>query len=191
MRRFRRRIGVPGLIVVTTLCVGRGLADDKPPTSPPPATKDVKKYVQVGNLAGKLKKVTLNTSEGELEYHSGVGRYAKTEKMDLTFADEVKVWFVGKPPQRIDENGDPKKYTPAELDKMKSHFGATKGWYAGELADIHSGQTVQVALSKPKDAMRKPAVKDKNAPAEKEFVYVTQIVVTADEKPAQAEKKKP
>ena len=103
----------------------------------------------------------------------------------------MKVWHV-KPPEKIDENGDPKKMTPAELDKIKSHSGPTKGLYAGELADLHAGQTVQVVLSKLKDATKKATSRDKNAPAEKEFFYVTQIVVAGDEKPpTQPEKKKP
>jgi hypothetical protein len=187
MSRFHRHTGPTGLALLASLLLGHALADDKPPGSPPSAAK---KYVQVGTMAGKLTKVTTESSEAVLEYRT-VGRYAKTEKMDLTFADEVKVWFV-KPPERIDENGDVKKLSSAEIDKIKSRSGPTKGLYAGEMADVHSGQTVQVVLSKPKDAVRKPVTRDKNAPAEKEFVYVTQIVVTADEKPpAAAEKKKP
>ena len=57
------------------------------------------------------------------------------------------------------------------------------------MSDLHSGQMVQVVLGKPKDAVKKPAARDKTAPAEKEFVYVTQIVVTADEKPPTKPKK--
>jgi hypothetical protein len=162
-------------------------ADDK---SPAPANKDAKKYVQVGGpVFGKLEKLKPGESEAVLEYQAGIGKYAKKEKMDLTFADEVKVWFKT-PPERLDENGNPKKLTPAELDKLKSHYGATKGLYAGEMSDLHSGQTVQVVFGKPRDAVKKPVVRDKNAPAEKEFVYVTQIVVTADEKPPTKQEKK-
>jgi hypothetical protein len=159
------------------------MADDKPasPTTPP-ANKDVKKYVTVNTLTGKLDKVNSATSEGVLEYQSGLGRYAKTEKMDVTFADEVKVWFVT-PPTKVDENGDSRKMTPAELDKAKSRSGPTKGLYAAAMANLHSGQQVQLVLGKLKDGPKKPAPKDKTAPPEKEFLYVTQIVVTADDKP--------
>jgi hypothetical protein len=163
------------------------LADDKP-ASPvtPPASKDVKKYVEVNRLAGKLDNVTIAQSEAELEYRSGLGKYAKNEKMTLTFADEVKVWFVT-PPEKVDEDGNGRKMTPAELDKIKSRSGPTRGWYAAELANLHAGQQVQVVLSKPKDAPKKPAPKEKGAAPEKEFIYVTQIVVTMDSK---SEKKK-
>jgi hypothetical protein len=162
-------------------------ADDKP-ASPvtPPANKEVKKYVEINRLPGKLDKVDIASSEGVLEYRSGLGKYAKNEKMDLTFADEVKVWFVT-PPEKVDEDGNARKMTPAELDKIKSRSGPTKGWYAGEMANLHAGQQVQVVLSKPKDAPKKPAPKEKGAAPEKEFIYVTQIVVTMDSKP---EKKK-
>jgi hypothetical protein len=158
-------------------------ADDKPTSPPPPSTnKDVKKYTEVGKMNGKLDKVTTASSEGVLEYHSGLGRYAKTEKMDLTFADEVKVWFVT-PPEKVDEDGNSRKMTPAELDKIKSKFGPTKGLYAGEMANLHAGQEVQIILGKLKDGPKKPPPKDKNAAPEKEFEYVTQIVILKDDKP--------
>ena len=158
------------------------LADDKPasPTTPP-ANKDVKKYVTVNSVAGKLVKVDSGSSEVELEYHSGFGRYAKTEKTKITLADEIKVWFVT-PPMKVDENGDSKKMTPAELDKIKSRSGPTKGLYAGDAANLHAGQEVRVVIGKLKDAPKKPASKDKDATAEKDFLFITQIVVTADDK---------
>jgi hypothetical protein len=159
------------------------LADDKPasPTTPP-ANKDAKKYTLVSNMVGKLDKVNAASSEAVLEYRAGIGKYAKNEKMDLTFADEMKVWFVA-PPMKIDENGDSRKMTPAELDKIKSRSGPTKGWYAGEVAGLHSGQQVQLVLGRLKDGPKKPPAKEKGAAAEKEFLYVTQIVVTGDDKP--------
>jgi hypothetical protein len=73
--------------------------------------------------------------------------------------------------------------TPAELDKIKSHSGPTKGLYAGEMSDLHGGQQVTVVFSKLKDAIKKPAPKDKNAAPEPDFKYVTQVIVTLDEKP--------
>ena len=166
-------------------------ADDKPAgSSPPPAnnSRDVKKYVVVAQLPGKLEKVTPASSEGVLEYRSGFGRYAKTEKMDLTFADEVKVWFVN-PPEKVDEEGNTHKMTAAELDKIKSKSGPTRGLYAGEMANLHAGQQVEVILGRLKDAPKKPASKEKGAAAEKEFIYVTQIVVRVDDKPPTKPKK--
>jgi hypothetical protein len=151
---------------------------EEPSTSPP----DAKKYVDAGSLAGKLAGINTTTSEAVLEYRSGSGRYAKNERKELTLADEVKVWFRT-PPQRLDDDGNLKKFTPAELDKLKSKYGPTKGLYAGELSDLRRGQMVTVALGKPKDAVKKPAPKEKGAAPEKEFLYVTTVLVTVDEKP--------
>jgi hypothetical protein len=177
------------LSLIALLLALPAAADDKPAAEKPSTTtpankdaKDTKKYVPAGTLVGKLEGFTPATSEGSLEYRAGLGRYAKMEKMDLTFADEVKVWHKN-PPEKIDENGNPKKLTPAELDKLKSHDRLTKGLYAGEMSDVHAGQQVQVVLGRLKDAPKKPAPKDKSAAPEKDFVYVTQIVILADEKP--------
>ena len=150
-------------------------AEDKP--APPP----VKKYVDAGSLQGKLERVNTTTSEMVISYR-GVGQNARTEHQELTLADDVKVWFKT-PPERVDESGNPKKLTPAELDKIKSKYGPTRGLYAGELSDLHNGQQVVVALGKPKDAVKKPAPKQKGVAPEKEFIYVTAVVVTVDAKP--------
>ena len=56
--------------------------------------------------SGKLDKVKPATSEAELEYRAGIGKYAKNEQMDLTFADEVKVWFDSR------RNGSTRTATP-------------------------------------------------------------------------------
>jgi hypothetical protein len=156
------------------------LADDKPstPSSPAPAKPEAKKYVEIGKMVGKLDKVTTASSEITLEIP---GRY-RSDKKDLTLADDVKVWFRT-PPEKIDENGNSRKMTPSELDKAKSRSGATKGLYAGDMTNLRSGQQVQLVLGKPKDAVKKPAPKDKNAAPEPDFQYVTQIVVLSDEKP--------
>jgi hypothetical protein len=150
-------------------------ADDKTPTQPKP---DAKKYVEIGNVAGKLNKVTTASSEITIE----IPMRGRSERKDYTLADDVKVWFRT-PPEKIDENGNSRKMTPAELDKAKSRSGPTKGLYAGELTNLRGGQQVQIVLGKPKDAVKKPAPKDKNAAPEPDFQYVTQIVVLSDDKP--------
>jgi hypothetical protein len=172
-----------GLVALCLVLTVR--ADDKPadPKAPPATnSKEAKKYVEIRSLPGKLAKVTSDSSEAVLEYATGFGRYAKNEKMDLTFADEVKVWFKD-PPEKVDEDGNSRKMTPAELDKIKSKSGPTKGLYAGEIANLHAGQQVQVILGKLKDGPKKPAPKDKTAAPEKDFEYVTQIVILKDDKP--------
>jgi hypothetical protein len=177
-----------GLCLAGLLALGAAAtADDTPAT--PPATKDVKKYADAGTFAGKLAKVNTTTSEIWLEYRTGAGRNVKTEGKDFTLADEPKVWFRT-PPQRLDDDGNPKKLTPAELKKMMSKSGPTRGWYAGELADLHPGQMVTLVLGKPKDAAKKPAPKEKGVAPEKEFVYVTAVLVTADVSPPKPDTKK-
>jgi hypothetical protein len=185
---MRFRACIVGLLALA----GPVLADDKPSSLlDPPANKDVKKYVDVGQMQGKLEKVNTAASELVIAYPVTVSKYStRTEKKELALADEAKVWFVN-PPERIDENGDAKKLSREELDKIKSKSGPTKGLYAGEIADLHSGQQVKVVLSKPKDAVKKPAPKEKGAAPEKDFVYVTMVVVTVDAKaPAKPDKKK-
>ena len=107
-----------------------GRADDKSPM--PPA----KKYVDAGGMQGKLEKINPAASELTIAFQIPQGRYSRTERKELALADDMKVWFV-RPPERTDEDGTAKKLTPAELDKIKSKYGPTKGLYAGELADLH------------------------------------------------------
>jgi len=166
-----------GLLALAAL---PALADDKSPSQPKADAKH--KYVEFSRVVGKLDKVNAGTQELTLEYMVGLGRYAKKEKQELTLADEVKVWSV-KPPDKVEEGGERKKMTPQELDKIKSRSGDTRGWYAVDAAYLRPGQTVQVTLGKPKEAGPKPKA------GEKEFVYVTRVVIT-DEPPAKPEKKK-
>ncbi len=158
------------------------LADDKP------ADKDARKYDVVNRVIGKIGGVNPATSEMTFEYQAGLGRYAKMRKDDLTLANEVKVWYKN-PPEKPDEDGKLKKLPPAELDKLKSKYGPTRGLYAGEVADLRPGQQVEVTIGRPKDAAKKPAPRDKSAAAEKEFLYVTQVVILVDA-PPKPEKKK-
>jgi hypothetical protein len=173
-----------GICLAGVLALGPAAVGDE---SQPP-NKDAKKYVDAGTLNGKLTKVDTTTSEIIIEYRTGAGRYVKTEAKELTLADEPKVWFKT-PPLRLDDDGNLKKWKPAELDKIKGKSNQTRGLYAGELSDLRSGQMISVALGKPRDAVKKPAPKDKSAVAEKEFVYVTTVVVMVDEKPKPEKKK--
>jgi len=177
-----------GFCLAGLLALGSAVCGDEPSTSPPPANKDAKKYADAGSLNGKLTKVNTTTSEIIIEYRTGAGRYVKTEAKELTLAEEPKVWFKA-PPFRLDDDGNLKKWTPAELDKIKGKSSQTRGLYAGELSDLRSGQMVSVALGKPKDAVKKPAPKEKGVAPDKEFVYVTTVIVTVDEKPKPDKKK--
>jgi hypothetical protein len=184
--RFAIRWAIPAFFIFAAVT---DAADDKSAT--PPANKDAKKYTVVDQRDGKLVKVNSTSQEAVVEVRMGLGKYARTERMELTFADDVKVWHT-KPPEKIDENGNSKKLSPSDLEKIKGHTKETRGLYQGELADLHEGQVVRIVLGKPKDAPKKPATREKGAAAEKEFVYVTQVVITAEEKaPTKSDKKKP
>jgi hypothetical protein len=177
---MRFRIRLVTLLVLTAATAA--IADDKPA-----AKKDdkpaAKKYADVSQMTGKLDKFEAGKSELTIEYQSGIGRYARKERTDYTLADEVKVWFKT-PPEKIDADGNTKKMTPAELDKIKSKSGPTKGLYAGETSGLHAGQQVQIVISRLKDAPKPKA-------GEKEFLYVTQVMVLADDHPpGKTEKKK-
>lgn len=172
--RFAVRTAVMFGLVLTL----RAAADDKPA---PPANKNAKKYVDVGSLQGKVEKVNPTTSDLEISYR-GIGRNARTERMELTLADDVKVWFAN-PPEKYDDDGKSKKLSKEELDKIKSKYGPTKGLFAGELTDLRPNQMVKVTIGKPKESARRPAPKEKGAAAEKEFQYVTAVVVLVDAKP--------
>ena len=179
------RFGIRWAGLLCLLLALTAAADDKPAS---PSNKDAKKYVDVGALQGKLEKVNPTTSEMTISIR-GIGRNARTENLELTLADAPKVWFVT-PPQKLDEEGNPKKLSKEELDKLKSKYGPTKGLYAGELTDLRPGQQVKVAIGKLKEATRRPAPKEKGAAAEKEFQYVTAVYVLVDTPPAKPEKKK-
>jgi hypothetical protein len=183
---MRTRLRWPGLLALALALPAA--ADDK--TGPAkPGDKDARKYDKVGQLFGKIAGVNAATSELTVEYQVGLGRYAKTDKKELTLANEVTVWYKN-PPEKPDEDGKMKKLSPAELDKLKSKYGPTKGLYAGEATDLRRGQQVELVLGRPKDAPKKPAPKDKAAAKEAEFVYVTQVVIVTDAPPPKPEKKK-
>lgn len=175
-------------LVVAAAVVGMPvLADDKP-VSPPKAPDTKTKYVEVGRAEGKVARIDVQSSELTV-YPNRVGRGYSAQQW--TLAPECKVFTVA-PPQRIDENGNSKKWTKEELRKIESRAPGTKGLYPAELKDVHGNQQVIVVISKPKDAVKKPssASKGKSSP-DKEFIYVTQIIIKADDSGPPAKPKKP
>ena len=171
----------------------RSKKDEKPATQPPakssilaPPQKDDgrHKYVTVNTVAGKVEKVDAKASELTLDVRVGVGRYAKTEKMELTLAEDVKV-RTPHPPEQLDENGKPKKLSPDELRKLKGTDPKLPG-YAAEPIALQKGQAVRVTLSRLKDGgARKAQSKDKS---EKEQLYVTLVEIVSEDRPAAKKK---
>jgi hypothetical protein len=183
---MRTQIRWSGLLALALVLPALG--DDK--TGPnKPGDKDARKYDRVGQLFCKVLGVNPATSEMTVEYQVGLGRYARMDKKELTLANEVTVWYKN-PPEKPDEDGKMKKLSPAELDKLKSKYGPTRGLYAGEATDLRRGQQIELVLGRPKDAPKKPASKDKAAAKESEFIYVTQVVIVTDAPPPKPEKKK-
>jgi hypothetical protein len=73
----------------------------------------------------------------------------KTEEVELQLTDDVKI-RVANPPVVFDDEGKVKKYTKAELDKLK---GDPKlPGYPAEFGAMATGEMVQVTLVKKKDA---------------------------------------
>lgn len=173
------------LVVAVAVAGMPVLADDKP--AAPPKSADTKtKYVDVGRAEGKVARIDVKSSELTV-YPNRSGRGYSAQQW--TLAPECKVFTVA-PPQRIDENGNSKKWTREELRKIESRAPGTKGLYPAEIKDVHGDQQVIVVLGKLKDAVKKPSSKDKSPP-EKEFVYVTQIIIKADDSGPPAKPKKP
>jgi hypothetical protein len=166
--------------------------DDAKGTSPPakssifapPEKSDKHKYVVVNAVTGKIGKVDAKAQELTIEVRAGVGRYAKNVSQDLTLAEDVVV-RTANPPERLDENGKPKKIPPDELRKLKGNDPKVPG-YAAEPSALQKGQTVKVTLSRLKDT-KKAQTKDK---AEKEQLYVTMVEILSEDRPARPSPKK-
>jgi hypothetical protein len=172
----------------------KGDKKDEKPASQPPAKSSIlappqkddgkHKYVTVNTVAGKVEKVDAKASELTLDVRVVSGRHTKTEKIELTLAEDVKVRTQNQPEQ-LDENGKPKKLSPDELRKLKGTDPKLPG-YAAEPTALQKGQTVQVTLSRLKDASpKKTQGKDKS---EKEQLYVTLVLIVSEDRPAAKKK---
>jgi hypothetical protein len=73
----------------------------------------------------------------------------KTQKVEVQLTDEVKI-RIPNPPVAFDDDGKAKKYTKAELDKLK---GDPKlPGFPAEFGALATGETIQLTLVKKKDA---------------------------------------
>src|SRR5581483_10539581 len=66
-----------------------------------------------------------------------------SQRVDFHAARDVKVRLM-EPPQQFTEKGDIKKFTTAELEKMKGKERNLPG-FEGSLADLRAGQIVRVS----------------------------------------------
>jgi hypothetical protein len=194
MPRAARWIGLLALVVALPALAADDKQDEKKEekksTSPPakssifapPEKSDRYKYQVVNAVVGKVDKVDVKAQELTIE----VRGYRRTDKVDLTLAEDVKV-RTKNPPEHLDENGKPKKLSPEELRKLKGNDPKVPG-YAAEPGALQKGQTVQVTLSRLRDAPKKSSqAKDK---AEKEQLYVTMVeILSEDRAPTKPAKK--
>src|SRR4051794_31464687 len=123
------------------------------------------KLQPAGSIAGTL--VKGRKGKGKAAEEVWFLRPARGQRVDLQFADDVKV-RLAQPPKKNDDKGHPLKYTPAELKDLKGP-GNLPG-YAATPDDPRPGQTVAVTLGRRKGA----------AAGE---VVVTAVLVVADAPP--------
>jgi hypothetical protein len=123
------------------------------------------KLLPAGSLAGTL--VKGRKGKGKSAEEVWFLRPARGQRVDLQFADDVKV-RLAQPPKKYDDKGHILKYTPAELKALKGP-GNLPG-YAASPEDLRSGQTVAVTLGKRKGAAAGAVV-------------VTAVLVLADAPP--------
>jgi hypothetical protein len=164
-----------------------------------PPAKD--QYKPVNQLAGKVAKVDTQESTITLKVEEvnlrPTGRRVRAEgkekDVDLTLAPEVKVRTAVKP-ERHDEGGKPKPYTPQELEKLRAKDvpPSLGKFYVTDMNAVAAGQTVQVFIGVPKDAAASAKSKDglAVAAAAKDKPAVYQILILAEEKAASDAKDK-
>lgn len=96
---------------------------------------------------------------------------------DLETAANVKV-RMSKVPLEYDDKGNPKKYTPKELEALKGPDSQLPG-YASKLEDLKPGQVVKLTFGKSKASASKTKDEGKEA-QDDDHPKVTMIVVLQD-----------
>ncbi len=104
-----------------------------------------KRAAKLQQFAVKVQRQELRANAQHLPFHV----VTRHQDVPLVAAEDVKVRVAGPPPD-FDEKGNPKKYTPEELRKLK---GPEKLWgYPGDWSNLQNGQEVKVFLARNKKA---------------------------------------
>jgi hypothetical protein len=109
----------------------------------------------------------------------------KKQDFDIQADDATAIRFL-EPPLKFDEKGNPVRYSAEELKKLKGNTNLPG--YPGEFEVLHPGHVVKVTVGP-----RQPAAKGKDldkAPVESDLPYARMILVTGEEAPPAAGKKK-
>jgi hypothetical protein len=102
-----------------------------------------KRAAKLQQFAVKLQRQELKANAQHLPYQV----VTRHQDIPLMATEDVKV-RVAKPPVDFDDNGNPKKYTPEELKKLK---GPEKLWgYPGDWSNLQNGQEVKVFFARHK-----------------------------------------
>jgi hypothetical protein len=102
-----------------------------------------KRAAKLQQVAVKLQRQELRANAQHLPYQV----VTRHQDIPLIATEDVKV-RVAKPPVEFDDNGNPKKYTPEQLRKLK---GPEKLWgYPGDWSNLQKGQEVRVFFARHK-----------------------------------------
>ncbi len=145
--------GATLLILITPMLPTFAAEEDK--DTQKPAAKE--KLVAIGQLRGKVTivpsshdKITLQVSSDRLQPKRSGRRSSyqikqSAQKIDLQVAEDVKV-RTQQPPIALDDKGNPKKYSAAELKELRGP-GNLPG-YTADFSDLRAGQIVEVYLAR-------------------------------------------
>lgn len=131
-----------------------------------------KTHVPAGELVGVVARVNAAERLVKLRVQVPVLRgrrlQPQLEEVELEAADDVKV-RLSSPPPKYDDKGNPRRYTQAELRRMRDSLG-----YLADFDALKSGQTVHVSLVKPR-----PGARAKGAPEPKPVIGTILILAEA------------
>lgn len=126
------------------------------------------------------RQIAASTRAQQAPQQSPFRMVTKKQDLDIQAADEVKV-RVQYPPPGFDDKGNPKKYSPEELKKLKGPNPSLPG-YVGDFEELRPGMLVKVSLARKPQAKAavKPKDKDKDEWAAENKPLATMIIVLGD-----------
>jgi hypothetical protein len=132
-----------------------------------------KRAAKLQQFAVKVQRQGLKANAQHLPYRV----VTRHQDVPLVAAEDVKV-RVAAPPIEFDEKGNPRKYTPEELRKLR---GPEKLWgYPGDWSNLQNGQEVKVFLARNKKAVARAESDDKGNETKK--AEVSRIYILASNK---------